>query len=259
MQTPATVPTLDLIDHFPAFDKAGPYLKNIITENGYQLIADFGGGANPVLDDEFIRKSGIRCFLIDQSASELDKAPPCYDRIIANAASSNDDFHRQIAGRQFDLIFSHMFLEHIDDPVQVHRNIHSALKPGGRCVHIYPSPNNVPLALNRLLPETISRHLLRFAQPTRDLGGLRRKFKAFYRMCGAPAPGLTAQFEAMGYIVLQHTGFIGHAYYERFQPLAMVERGLRKIILKSGLPLTSACLLVLEKPISTAPRGQATS
>ena len=247
MQKPVTAPVLDLIDNFPAFGKAAPYLKKIITEHNYKLIADIGGGANPVLDDEFIAKNNIRCFLIDKSTSELNKAPPLYDKIEANASASNDIFRKQIAGRKFDLIFSHMFLEHIENPMQAHRNFYSALNPGGRCVHIYPSPNNIPLTLNRLLPEAISGYLLRIAQPTRDLQGSRRKFKAYYRMCGAPTPGLAAEFEAIGYTVRQHTGYIGHTYYERFKPLAIIERGLRKIIFKLGLPLTSGCLLVLEK------------
>jgi SAM-dependent methyltransferase len=249
MKKTITGPTLDVIDNFPAYRLAGPYLKKIITEYNYKLIADFGGGANPVLDDEFIVKNNIQYFLIDISTSELKKANLLYNKIEADATGSNKMFQKQIAGQKFDLIFSHMFLEHIENPIQAHWNFYSVLNPGGRCVHIYPSPNNLPLTLNRLLPELISVYLLRIAQPARDLEGRQRKFRAYYRMCGAPSSGLTAEFEAIGYTVRRHTGYIGHAYYERFKPAAMLERQLRKLILRFHLPLTSGCLLELEKPL----------
>jgi SAM-dependent methyltransferase len=247
MQKPITAPTLDLIDNFPAFDKAGAHLKEIIIEHGYKMIADIGGGANPMLDDEFIANNHIHYSLIDISRSELLKANSLYKKIEADATSDNDTFQKQIAGIKFDLIFSHMFLEHISNPVQAHRNFYSALKPGGRCVHYYASPNNLPLTLNRLLPETISAYLVKIAQPARDLEGSRGKFKAVYKMCGAPNRALSAVFEEIGYTISQHTGYIGHTYYERFKPVAMLERRLRKIIHKLQLPLTSNCLLVLEK------------
>ena len=156
MQKTITYPTLDVIDNFPSYEKAAPYLRQIITEHNYKLIADIGGGANPMLGHEFILANGIQYCLIDKSTSELKRADPIYDKIEADAASSNDVFQKQIAGRKFDLIFSHMLLEHIEDPLQAHRNFFNALNPGGRCVHIYPSPNNLPLALNRLLPEAIT-------------------------------------------------------------------------------------------------------
>ncbi len=137
---------------------------------------------------------------------------------------ADDMFREQIADQKFDLIFSHMLLEHLENPLQAHRNFYDALKPGGRCVHIYPSPNNLPLALNRLLPEAIAARLIKIAQPTRELASARPKFKAYYRMCGAPGAALSAAFEAIGYTVIRHTGYIGHTYYERFKPAAALER-----------------------------------
>ena len=240
-------PALELIDNFPSFEKAGPYLKEMILEHHYKCVADIGGGANPMLDDQFIATNDIQYFLIDRSISELGKAGALNNKIQADATSGADLFQQQIGGRKFDLIFSHMLLEHIENPMQAHRNFYSALKPGGRCVHFYPSPNNLPLTLNRLLPEAISVYLVKIAQPTRDLAGSQRKFKAYYRMCGAPNAALSAAFEAIGYTVVRHTGFIGHTYYARCKPAAMLERIMRRIIHKCQLPLTSGCLLVLEK------------
>jgi SAM-dependent methyltransferase len=245
MQKAIPHPALDLIENFPAHEKAAAFLKEIILGQNCKRIADIGGGAYPLLDDDFIAKSGIQYFLVDKSPSELGKANPLYNKIEADAGS--DTFRRQIGDRQFDLIFSYMLLEHIANPLQAHRNFHAALKPGGRCVHFYTSPNNLPLAVNRLLPESISAGLLKIAQPNRNAERSRPKFKAYYRMCGAPRAALTAQLEEIGYTVIRHTGYIGHTYYERFGLAAALERRVRRIAHKFRLPLITGCLLVLRK------------
>jgi SAM-dependent methyltransferase len=149
--------------------------------------------------------------------------------------------------RDFDLVFSHMFLEHVQTPLQVHRNIHSLLKPGGLAIHFYPSPCNVPLGLNRVLPEWITTTMVRIAQPTRDLDGQLGKFPAYYKMCGNPSEALHRIFESMGYKVLAHTGFVGHTYYDRFPIVRDIELSLRPLLVRFGLGMTSAQLLILQK------------
>ncbi len=241
--------TLDVIDNFPSYERAGPLLRQIITEHSYKVVADVGGGANPVLDHEFIVANKIQYCLIDKSVAELKKANAVFEKIHADVTASSEVFQEQIGERKFDLIFSHMLLEHLENPLRAHRNFYDALNPGGRCVHVYPSPNNLPLALNRFLPDAITTLLVRIAQPLRDMEGSQRKFKAYYRMCGAPNPLLSAKFEAIGYTVHRHTGYIGHPYYERFKPAAALEKQLRKVLHRFQVPLITGCLLVLKKPL----------
>jgi hypothetical protein len=140
-----------------------------------------------------------------------------------------------------------MFLEHVKNPLQVHRNIHSMLRRGGVAIHFYPSPNNLPLALNRLIPQGLSRRLVRVAQPQRDLSGIQGKFPAYYEMCGQPSAKLHARFGELGFKVIQHTGFIGHGYYSRFPAVRDIEVALRRVLLGARVPLTSAMLLILER------------
>jgi SAM-dependent methyltransferase len=239
--------SLDRIETFPGFERASLLLKDMIRAQGYRTVADIGGGANPLLDETFVASHDLQYWLIDRSATELAKAGHRRNSIVADATSSAEVFQQATGGRRFDLVYSHMLLEHIEDPLQAHRNFFSLLNPGGRCVHFYPSPNNLPLALNRVLPEAISARLVRLAQPARDLAGAQPKFTAYYRMCGAPSPHLATQFEQIGYTVLQFSGFVGHTYYERCKPAALLEKMLRRIALRFALPLTSCCLLVLEK------------
>ena len=144
-------------------------------------------------------------------------------------------------------MFSHMLFEHIEAPLVAHQNIYSALVPGGLAIHLYASANNLPLALNRLLPEWLGRLVVKIAQPERDLTGHQVKFPAYYKLCGNPSRRLHEQFERIGYTVIRHTSYIGHGYYRRFPLLRDIEYACRRPFLKAGIPLTSAHLLILKK------------
>jgi SAM-dependent methyltransferase len=244
---PLPEPRLDVIDNFPCWQKATALLKQKVLENNFKKVADIGGGANPLIDGEFIREQGIDYTLLDISQVELDKAPDYYRKIQTDMTSSPEEFHAHVAKDQFNLVFSHMFIEHVRDPLRMHRNIHAALKPGGLAIHFFPTPYNLPLAANRLLPEWFTGALVSFFQPERDRNGSQVKFPAFYAMCGPPTKALHAQFRKLGFDVIQHTGYIGHDYYQRLPVVRNIERGLRPILLKAGIPLTSDAILILQK------------
>jgi SAM-dependent methyltransferase len=238
---------LDLIDNFPGWERAPAFLEKEIQRRHCRSVADLGGGAHPMLPEAFVRERRLEYCVLDISQDELAKAPAYCDKIQVDLTAPSDEFRAKVPQNAFDLAFSHMFLEHVNDPMQVHRNIHSMLRPGGVAIHFYPSPNNVPLAVNRLIPERLSRRLVGVAQPERDLSGIQGKFPAYYAMCGRPSRKLHARFEAAGFRVIQHTGFVGHGYYSRFPALRSMELALRPVLLGAKLPLTSAMLLILQK------------
>lgn len=246
---PLPEPQLDLIENFPAWEKATDLLKQQILSNNFKKVADVGGGANPLLDYEFIRGNNIDYALLDISEVELSKAPAYYRKIKVDMTTPPKAFSKCVGVEQFDLIFSHMFLEHAKDPLAMHRNIHSILRPGGVAIHIYPTPNNLPLTINRLLPEQITSALVSFAQPLRDRDGSQVKFPAFYAMCGHPTEGLHSKFRDLGFNVVRHTSYIGHDYYRRFPVIRNIERSLRPILLKAKIPLAGNSLLVLQKQL----------
>ena len=131
-------------------------------------VADIGGGANPLIGQDFIASSGIGYDVLDISAEELMKAPTAYSKIVVDLAAPAAAFARAVAGGAYDLVFTHNFLEHIRTPEDVHRNIHWMLKPGGLAVHIFPSPANLPLTVNSAGAErALARALLRLARPGR--------------------------------------------------------------------------------------------
>jgi SAM-dependent methyltransferase len=237
-------PQLDLIENYPETDD---FLKKEILQMGARSVADVGGGANPVLNADFVQQHHIDYALLDISQAELDKAPSYYRKVQVDLTASPTDFGARVAEGSFDIVYSHFFLEHVRDPLTVHRNIFASLKPGGLAIHFFPTPNNLPLAVNRLIPDKISGFLLSIAQPNRDRKGTQGKFPAFYAMCGNPSRNMHAKFHQLGFEVVRHTGYIGHGYYDQVAPLRRIERALRPILLKTKIPLTADALLVLRK------------
>ncbi len=238
----------DIAD-FPGWEKVGGFIAAHIAKTGARVIGDVGGGRLPRVDTEFIARQGLDYHLFDISAEELARADNAYHKVCMDIADEGDAVKRLGLTSRFDLIFSHMLLEHVLDPMQAHHNIFRMLRPGGYAIHMFPSRNNFPLFVNGLVPESVSYWLLKRLQPHRDTDHEEGKFEAYYRYCGAPSAELAARYEALGYEVVQHTGFVGHHYYARIKPIAMIERALRPLIIKTGLPFITANLLILRKPV----------
>lgn len=238
---------LATIDAFPSYNRARKLLENLIAKLRLSRVADIGGGANPLIKPDFVASNGLRYDVLDISAEELAKAPDAYSKIVVDLCAPADEFARKVEGGAYDLVFTHMFLEHIQNPVDVHRNIHWMLKPGGLAVHVFPSSSNLPLTVNRLLPEAVARPLLHVIQPKRDFEGHETKHAAYYKLCGAPSRATRDAFDRYGFDVLRYKGFVGHAYYSRFPVLRHIEYLLRKPLAALGIPLVSGVLLIAQR------------
>jgi SAM-dependent methyltransferase len=234
---------LKLVDDFPGNSNAPGFLEKIIAKNNVKTVADIGGGAKPLLPKYLVDKYGLNYYVLDISKTELSKAPAWCNGLEADIESP--DFHADMSGK-FDLVFSHMLLEHIRNPIQTHQNINALLRKDGLAVHFYPSPHNLPLFLNRLLPESLSQRLVNFFQPTRDKV-YDVKFPAYYKLCGASGNRLRSILEPLGYSVEEHVGYIGHSYYARFFITRKVEEWGRHVFLGLHLPITSTVHIVLRK------------
>jgi SAM-dependent methyltransferase len=237
------------IGEFPGWDKAGDFIKGVIKSNGFKVIGDIGGGRLPRVGLDFIQQHGLSYNLFDIAADELAQADNAYQKIVMDVACNDSVFNSLNVRTDFDMIYSHMLLEHLTDPLQAHRNIFRMLRPGGLSVHMFPSRNNFPLFINGFIPESVSHKLLKIVQPHRNTTGQEGKFKAYYKLCGAPNDAHRRLYESIGFEVVKHTSFVGHDYYKRVPPLAAAERGMRKLIIKAGLPLINATLLILRKSL----------
>jgi SAM-dependent methyltransferase len=247
-----TRPRLAELDDFPGWNKVGGFIKSLILAQGAKAIGDVGGGRLPRIDLDFVAKNALTYNLFDISSDELAQADDGYRKIVMDVCCDDRSFAESHAPQNLDLIFSHMLLEHLPDPLQAHRNFFKMLRPGGLSVHLFASKSNFPLFVNGFIPELLWHAILKLLQPHRDTSGEEGKFEALYRMCGAPTGATRRAYQAVGFEVVQHTSYVGHEYYKRIKPLAAVERALRPVIVKMDLPMVSANLLILQRPLGSA-------
>lgn len=217
------------------------FLMDTIERNNFKSVLDVGGGANPILKDDFISRMNLDYAILDISASELEKAPKNYAKVVADAASP--DFS---SDKRFDLVFSKMFAEHIKNPEQFHKNMLTVLNRGGMAIHFFPTLYTLPFFVNYLVPETVSDKLLDIFAP-RDRHQ-HAKFAAHYAWCRGPLAGLIKRYTNMGYEIVEYVGFFGHDYYERIPPVHSLHKLKTNFLLKNPNPLfTSYAYLVLRK------------
>jgi hypothetical protein len=247
---------IERTEAFPGFLGMRPFVKELALHHRFKSVVDIGGGANPKLDEPFVREHNIDYYLLDISKSELDKASSFYNKICVDICAPVEVFHSAIGDRRFDFFCSHMLLEHIKAPHLAHCNIFAALLPGGLSLHLYPSPNNIPLFINKITPEWLSSWMLNMVQPHRANVGKFGKFPAYYRLGGKSAQFIRSYFGKIGYEVVCHTGFVGHDYYRRIPVLREIERMMRGPLTSAGIRWTSFELLLLRKPALPLPLGQ---
>jgi 2-polyprenyl-3-methyl-5-hydroxy-6-metoxy-1,4-benzoquinol methylase len=207
-------------------------------------VCEVGGGANPALSQRFVAEHGIEYVLVDVSEEELAKAPTAYDKLVADAASPKFD-----PAGEYDFVFTITVAEHVRRPDVFHRNVFRLLVPGGRAFHFFSTLYALPFVANRVLPEVLTRRLLRLVQPGREAEGSHAKFTALYRWCRGPTRRQIARFERIGFHVEEYVGYFGHDYYARVRPLQALEHRLEALLVRRPLPfLTTYASVVLRKP-----------
>jgi len=216
-------------------------IKDIINKKNLTEICDIGGGANPFLDQGFIKN--LNYYLLDISKDELEKAPEDFNKIHQDAASKNFTYENK-----FDLVFSKFFLEHIKNPDILHSNMHKALKTNGYSVHLFPTLFNLPFIINMILPEKISQIILNIIRgnPLKNKSG---KFPAYYRWCFGPTSKQINRLENIGFELIEYKSYFGHPeYYRRLFPLNFFYEMFTKLIFKFKIPyLTSYAIIIMRK------------
>ena len=234
---------------FPGHSRVRDFIPSEIMRRGARTVADIGGGANPVVAEEFLAREGLDYTVIDISDVELARAAEAHKKVCIDVAAPTERFENAIGGRRFDLIFSHMVMEHISESDTAQRNVFNALRPGGVAIHLFATAYTLPLFLNRLLPEWLTSVGVRILQPKRDIRASKRKFRAYYLLCMKPSPKAVRAYEKFGYQVERYIGYVGHPYYGRVPVLRNIEYSLlRPLCLRAGGGMTSTALLILRKP-----------
>jgi 2-polyprenyl-3-methyl-5-hydroxy-6-metoxy-1,4-benzoquinol methylase len=207
-------------------------------------VLDVGAGANPLLDEAFVREHEFSYAILDVDRTELAKAPPSFRRIHADIADC--DLALEDA---FDLVCSMDVAEHLADPETFHRNVFDLLRPGGVAIHFFPTLYALPFVLNRLAPEGLLRPVLLRLQPDRLEHGLHPKFPALYRWSRGPTRRQLRRFTRLGYEIERYVGYFGHGYYTAVPVLNRLEQAKAALLSSYPVPaLTSYALVVLRRP-----------
>ena len=221
------------------------FIQQQILDNYARRVLEVGAGANPTFSFDFLQKHSLDYTLLDISSEELSKAPKGYKIIEADIASP----HLSIQKNQYDLIFSRMLAEHIENGEAFHQNIFDLLSKGGVAVHFFPTLYAPPFVINRLLPEGLARKALNLLQSGREQHGKHAKFPAYYSWCRGPSQIQIQRFEKIGYEVGEYIGFFGHSGY--YKKLPLIDKIHRKfstwLINHPTTLLTSFAYIVLVK------------
>lgn len=217
---------------------------DLAQRTGARAVAELGGGADPVLADAeswgFVQDRVV----FDISAEELAKAADTVEKRVADLCTPIAKGHES-----YDLVFSKMLCEHLPDARTFHSNCYSLLRPGGLAVHIFPTLYAAPFVINRLLPENISRELVRRLQPGRLENPKTEKFPAHYDWCSGPTRRTLQRYRNIGFEIVEWNGAFGHNYYRPIPPLDALERAKSRFLLRHPIPsLTSFAVAVLRRP-----------
>ncbi|MDR6299796.1 class I SAM-dependent methyltransferase [Mesonia maritima] len=230
---------------FPGWELAPQFLSNLITSYKIKNVLEIGSGANPTLDAETILSLGINYTTNDLSAEELKKAPKEFATWKADLCNSEDIKNHS---KKYDLIFSRMVNEHIENGEQYYKNIFHLLEPGGITAHCFSTLYAFPFLVNRILPENLSDKLLDIFNP-RDRHQ-HEKFPAYYSWSRGPSKKSIKKFQSIGFEVIEYVGYFGHSYYRKRLPfLHSLEQRKANYLVKNPISsLTSYAHVILKKP-----------
>jgi hypothetical protein len=182
-------------------------------------VCELGGGARPALTPDFLAQNGLQCLVVDILESELQKAPSGYATLVGDVSSQ--DFSTGEHDGQYDLVFSRVLAEHVDDARQFHTNVRRLLKPGGIAMHFHPTLWWPPFIANRLLPESLAERILLKIEPWREPSGRSGKFPAYYHWCFGPTKRQVARYAGVGFEVERCVAYFGE---DSHAPGALLKR-----------------------------------
>lgn len=113
----------------------------------------------------------------------------------------------EIRPHRFDMIYSHMVAEHVDDPISFIQEQLMLLAPGGVIVHSTLSKWSPPAIANRILPRRVAKAVLKGLRSKRESDQV---FPAKYRMNSKGTLGqlgLTLDLSIQAIFVSQPIGY----------------------------------------------------
>jgi len=201
-----------------AYDNFDAVVSRLISEFSLVDVCELGGGRSPKFSEATIASQGLRYVVNDISSAELARAPAWVEKAQFDLASPAlpEAYHRR-----FDLVFSHMLMEHVRDCAVAYRNIYAMLRPGGIFFNFHPVLYSPALVFNWVMPETLTKRILLFLQPNRHDEGY-PKFPARYSYC-VVSPKTERMLQDIGFTETILVPFYGNDYLKKLPPLQAIE------------------------------------
>lgn len=215
-------------------------VARVVDDTGAVDVGELGGGANPTVSLLERWPGRLSLTVLDISAEELAKAPDHVRRHQVDLCAPEPP-----VDQAFDLVFSRMLCEHVEDPRAFHRNCFAALRPGGHAVHFFPTLTALPFVANRVVPERMGERLLETVYPSRHRGGHHAKFPARYRWCWGPTEAQLDRYRSVGFETVAYDVGLGHNYYDRIPGLRTLEHAKTALTLAHPTPWLAAYALVV--------------
>jgi ubiquinone/menaquinone biosynthesis C-methylase UbiE len=198
------------------------------------VIVDIGSGKQCPFAKLRDPKLGPRIIGVDISDEELKFNTDVDEVRIADVTKE-----MPFSDATIDAIVSRSALEHFTDIEPFLKESHRVLRPGGTCIHLFPSKYASFAVVNRMLPHALSRRVLKFFwEESVGLCG----FPAHYDHCSYRS--MQAIFVKHGFEIVSARPFYYQAvYYRFFVPLYLL--CVLYEFLASTLGITSQCSMVL--------------
>jgi SAM-dependent methyltransferase len=245
MRTDGDVVSFHTYLEFPGWTTAPEFVGDAIERERAGSVLEVGGGRNPTIPPIELSRRGLSYTVNDAFESELALADPIYEKLCFDMATP---LPAAVAERRFDVIFSRMVNEHVDDARAYYENIFQLLKPGGISVHMYATMFALPFVVNRLIPDQLADRILPVV-----LGGDEpdryEKFPARYSWCRGPTRSTFARLRSVGFQVEEFRAYFGHTYYSRVRPLDRLELAKARWLVDHPIPAwTSYAAVTMRKP-----------
>lgn len=203
-------------------------VRRLIEEFRCRMVLEIGGGRFPLFDHKSTTALGIDLAINDISQRELDRAPGWLHKVCFDIAAPTfpGGEEQQQEEQQYDLVMSRMVMEHVRDAEQTYRNIFTFLRPGGVFLNFHPVLYSPPFVINWLLPDGLTRRVLRTFVPLRTDEGI-PKFPARYSYCTISSK-TEAMIRGVGFSEVLLLPFYGHNYFHNIPGLREMDNLLTR-------------------------------
>lgn len=227
-----------------AWEHYQPVVKALSRRLGLRRLCEIGGGRNPLLSLEDVRALGASYAVNDISAGELALVPDGFATACFDVAGDRAALPK---AQSFDLVFSRMVFEHVQDVARAWSNLHHLLAPGGVAFAFIPTLYSLPFVVNRLVPEWLSSAMVDRLYPHRDRNGIAPQFKAYYDHCVSREATVRAMLEGSGFAECAVIPFWGHDYYRGLPVLRNVAARLSALAQRHDVRLLTSYAFVLAR------------